>query len=44
LSKRNLFEELKKGLREARKHDQGKLTLHIRKTKKPAIKTPGNPK
>ncbi len=27
MSKRNLFDELNQGLEEARKHDQGKLTL-----------------
>ncbi len=27
MSKRNLFKELSQGLEEARKHDQGKLTL-----------------
>lgn len=27
MNKRNLFEELKQGLQEAREHDQGKLTL-----------------
>ena len=27
MSKRNLFDELSQGLEEARKHDQGKLTL-----------------
>jgi len=31
MNKRNLFEELKEGLQEAREHDQGKLTLRTHK-------------
>lgn len=37
MSKRNLFEELDQGLNEARKHDQGKMTLRTHKVEKSHI-------
>jgi len=37
MSKRNLFEELKEGLKEARDHDLGKLTLRTHKIDKSHI-------
>ena len=37
MSKRNLFEELKQGLNEAKEHNQGKLTLRTHEVEKKNI-------
>lgn len=42
MSKRNLFDELKQGLNEAREHDQGKITLRTHKVEQSHIEMSAN--